>query len=130
MASGQDDGVIMMSRGQVLVMFGFVVIIVGLSLLVGFNLSGGDAFFFVFPFFYGSASPIIVMALGMTFMAVMILMMMLMVGRSRNLPRSQGGAGPTFVPIAGQCTVCGSPLPQNATFCPHCGSPTHIGSGL
>lgn len=117
----------MMSRAQTLVILGSAVIIVGLFLLAGPTLGEGNGFIIVFPFFFGSISPTIALAVGLAFFIAVFLVMRMTVSRVWNLP-PQGDSSRSFVPIMGHCSVCGDPLPQNALFCPHCGSPTQTES--
>ncbi len=92
------------------------------------SLGSGSSFVVIFPFFFGSGSPILTIALGLTFFVAMIFVMTVVARRAWSSPLSQEEASRAFVPAMGQCTVCGSRLPEKALFCPHCGSPVHNGN--
>lgn len=116
-----------MSRGPLIVILGFAVLVVGLFLLAIPGLGSGSTFVFVFPFFFGSTSPLMAMMIGLAVFLLMVSVVVLMIRQVWNPPLLRGGKDHVFVPVTGDCPVCGSSLPENASFCPHCGSPIQIG---
>jgi hypothetical protein len=112
-----------MSKPQSLVVLGAAVIVVGLLLLINSSLSDTSGFVFIFPFFFGSMNPLQALAIGFAFFFIMFLMMRSMLTKADGMAPHQDASSRLFVPITGRCPMCGRPLPENASFCPHCGSP-------
>ncbi|MFW9812014.1 MAG: zinc ribbon domain-containing protein [Candidatus Thorarchaeota archaeon] len=106
-------------RELLLFVIGFVMVSVG-ALLITDSSSGGV---FVFPFFFvGDAllAPIIIIISLVTMLAFFYWANSQFTGDARFSKYQDPSLG--VLKIESMCQVCGSPLPENASFCSACGS--------
>lgn len=94
---------------------GIMFIILGVALLV--ISSGGleSSVFFIFPFFFFSASDPVSIFFILGFIIFIFVIMM----RSTSVFFGQSDAKLSGGPM---CEFCSQPLPVNASFCPRCGN--------
>ncbi len=115
-----------MRRGEQLVIAGFITIFIGLAILAFSSVSPGDGFFFVFPFFFfsGSNAAIGLLIVGAMFVVILYLMRTLQASTMTEARRNAPQDRPKYVKLTKVCDFCGEPVPEGASFCPSCGSPS------
>ena len=114
-----------MKRPELLIIIGFVVLVVGFSILALSIVGSGEGFVFVFPFFFfGSVDAFVVLAVLVVFLAVFLISVRASC-RSSLTEHEQVGTYETqrYVRLTDVCAFCEEAVPENATFCPSCGSP-------
>lgn len=95
---------------------GILFIILGVLLLV--ISSGGfeNSVFFIFPFFFFSASEPVSTFLILGFIIFIFVIMI-------RTTSAFFGQSNTQLSVGSECKICLKPLPVNAAFCPSCGNP-------
>jgi hypothetical protein len=112
-------------RPEQLVISGFVVLVVGFFILALSTAGSGEGFVFVFPFFFfGSVDALVGLALVVVFLTVFLVSARTSC-RGSLAEHEQVGTYETqrYVRLTDVCTFCEEAVPENATFCPSCGSP-------
>ncbi|MHA1247942.1 MAG: zinc ribbon domain-containing protein [Candidatus Thorarchaeota archaeon] len=111
----------MTSQGQahadmscVLLLFGTVLITVGLTLLALAQVGETQSFVFIFPFIIigSDVPPLFALWAIVLFVAVLVAMFMIPRAVAKHI------MSPTSFTT---CPVCGQPLPPDARFCAYCG---------
>ncbi|MFW9793724.1 MAG: zinc ribbon domain-containing protein [Candidatus Thorarchaeota archaeon] len=109
-----------------LVIIGFIMLGLGVALLAR---SGTGFSFFVFPFFFIGDSGLFIPLVIVSSLMVMILFFWWVNSQfpedARFLKYQEPQEG--VLKIVSQCQFCGSPLPENASFCSSCGSQVEQG---
>ncbi|MFX1483428.1 MAG: zinc ribbon domain-containing protein [Promethearchaeota archaeon] len=109
----------MRTRGLMLVFLGFIVLGMGMAVLA----SSGQGTFFIFPFFFFGESGLIT-SLGL--IGLLFLMVFFFWANSRYPEDVRFSKyhepSRSYLRVGSQCKICGSPVPENAEFCPSCGS--------
>ena len=114
-----------MRRPELLIIVGFVVLLAGFFILAMSAVCSGEEFVFVFPFFFfGSVDAILGLAVLVVFLAVFLISVRASC-RSSLTEHEQVGTYETqrYVRLTDVCAFCEEAVPENATFCPSCGSP-------
>jgi len=94
---------------------GIMFVLLGVALLV--ISSGGfeNSVFFIFPFFFFSASDPVSILFILGFIIFIFVIMM----RTTSTFFDQSEAD---LSVESECTFCSQPLPESASFCPRCGN--------
>lgn len=102
-----------------LVIVGFIALGLGLVILA----SSGQGTFYIFPFFVFSGSGLLA-SLGLIGLLFLIMFFFWANNRYPEDARFAKYQIPSrsYLRVGSQCQVCGSPIPENAAFCPSCGS--------
>ncbi|MHA2600651.1 MAG: zinc-ribbon domain-containing protein [Candidatus Thorarchaeota archaeon SMTZ1-83] len=114
-----------MRKPEILIIIGFVVLVIGFFILAFGTVGPGEGFVFVFPFFFfGNVDALVGLALFVVFLVVFLLSIRTSSFGSMP-PHQQVGTYETerYVRLTDICAFCEEAIPENATFCPSCGSP-------
>ncbi len=89
------------------------------------TVGSGEGFVFVFPFFFfGNVDAFLGLAVIVVFLTAFLISIRASCVNSA-FEREQLGTYETqrYVRLTGVCAFCEEAVPENATFCPSCGSP-------
>jgi hypothetical protein len=100
-----------------LVTIGFIILGIGIALL---NLGEGGTFF-IFPFFFaGELAPVLMISTLFIMMMCFWWVNKSWVDDARFHQTYE--SRPVYLRVGASCQFCGSPLPENATYCSSCGN--------